>query len=146
MAKVNVYLTFNGNCEAAFNFYKSIFGGEFCYIGKWSDMPPQEGMPPLSEENRQRVMHVGLPISEETILLGCDNMKEHESYTTFGNNFSILLSANSKEEADKFFALLSEGGNVVMPMQEQFWGDYFGMCADKFGINWMVDFDKRATQ
>jgi len=143
MAKVNVYLSFNGNCEAAFNFYKSIFGGEFCYIGKWGEMPPQEGMPPLSEENKQRVMHVGLPISQETILLGCDNLKEHENHTTFGNNFSILVSANSKEEADTFFALLSEGGDVVMPMQEQFWGDYFGMCADKFGINWMIDFDMK---
>ena len=140
MATVNVYLTFNGNCEEAFNFYKSVFGGEFTYIGRYGDMPAQEGMPPLSDEDKNRVMHVGLPVSSETILMGADNMKDNEKNTTFGNNFSIIVTAGGKEEADRFFNLLSKDGQIWMPMKEEFWGDYFGMFADKFGINWMISY------
>lgn len=143
MTTINVYLTFNGNCEEAFNFYKSVFGGEFTYIGKFKDMPQQEGTPPLSDEDKNRVMHVGLPISQETILLGCDNMKENEANTIIGNNFSIMITPESKEEAGRFFNELSAGGQVWAPMKEEFWGDYFGAFADKFGINWMISYEMR---
>jgi PhnB protein len=143
MATVNVYLTFNGNCEEAFNFYKSVFGGEFTYIGKYGEMPVQEGMPPLSDEDKKRIMHVGLPISAETMIMGCDNIKENEKNTAFGNNFSMIATASSKEEADRLFNALSVGGEVWMPMKEEFWGDYFGMFSDRFGINWMVSFATR---
>lgn len=140
MATVNVYLTFNGNCEEAFNFYKSVFGGEFNYIGRYHEIPLQEGMPRVSDEDKNRVMHVGLPISKETMLMGADNMKENESHTVFGNNFSIMVTPKSKAEADRFFDALSKGGRIWSPMKEEFWGDYFGMCADKFGINWMISY------
>lgn len=141
MAALNIYLTFNGNCEEAFNFYKSVFGGEFTYIGRYSQMPAQEGMPPLQDEDKNRVMHVGLPISKETMLMGCDNTKENEKLTTFGNNFSVIVTANSREEADRLFNALSAEGQIWMPMKEEFWGDYFGGFTDKFGINWMISYE-----
>lgn len=147
MATVNVYLTFNGNCEAAFNFYKSVFGGEFPYIGKFKDMPKQEGddCPPMSEEDGERIMHVSLPVSKETILMGSDTGGQWAANFKEGNNFSISINTESKEEADKLFAGLSAGGQVTMPMNKTFWGAYFGMFTDQFGISWMVNFDEIQT-
>ena len=140
MATINPYLTFNGTCEAAFNFYKSVFGGEFQMIGKFKDMPPQEGMEvPASEGDK--IMHVSLPISKETILMGSDTSAAFGPPMVEGNNFSISISTGSKEEADKMFKGLSAGGKVTMPMGDTFWGSYFGMFADKFGMNWMVGYD-----
>ncbi|MBU8882546.1 VOC family protein [Flavobacteriaceae bacterium JJC] len=143
MAQVNAYLTFDGNCEEAFNFYKSVFGGEFPMIGKFGDMPPQEGMPPMSEEIKNRVMHVTLPISQETILMGSDTMPGMHDHKA-GNNISLSINTDSKEEAERLFNGLSEGGNVTMPLADTFWGAYFGMWTDKFGINWMVNYDDPA--
>lgn len=143
MASVHTYLTFNGNCEAAFNFYKSVFGGEFEYIGKFKDMPPAEGQPPVSEADAEKVMHVSLPIGNGSLLFGSDTSEEFGGNVTFGNNFSISINADNKEEADKLFNGLSEGGNIKMPLSDTFWGAYFGMFVDKFGINWMVNFDYR---
>ncbi len=140
MTTVNIYLNFNGNCEEAFNFYKSVFGGEFSYIGKFKDMPAQEGMP-VSKEMEDRIMHVSLPISKETMIMGSDTGGEWASSFQQGNNFSISINTNSKEEADRLFNRLSEGGKVTMPLDNTFWGDYFGMFTDKFGINWMVSFN-----
>lgn len=141
MATVNVYLTFNGNCKEAFEFYKSVFGGEFPYLGTFGEMPPQEGMPPLSGEDKNKVMHVTLPISKETCLMGSDTMGEWAPAFVQGNNFSVSINAESKEEADKLFNALSAGGKITMPMADTFWGAYFGMFTDQFGINWMVNFD-----
>jgi PhnB protein len=138
MTLVNVYLNFNGNCEEAFNFYKSVFGGEFPYIGRYSDMPPQEGMPPMPKEMANRIMHVSLPISKETMIMGSDTGGEWASSYKQGNNFSISISTDDKKEADRLFNALSDGGKVTMPMNQTFWGDYFGMFEDKFGINWMI--------
>jgi len=144
MATVNVYLTFNGTCEAAFNFYRSVFGGEFPYIGRFKDMPqPEDGTkPPMSVEDAERIMHVSLPVSKETMLMGSDTGGEWASNHKPGNNFSISINAESKEEADRLFAGLSDGGQVTMPMNKTFWGAYFGMFTDKFGIGWMVNFDE----
>ena len=142
MATVNAYLTFDGNCEAAFNFYKSAFGGEFRDLSRFGDMPPQEGMPPLPNEMKSRLMHVALPISTETILMGSDNMPGMSPDITMGNNFSVSIGVDSKEEADRLFAALSKDGKVTMPMEVTFWGAYFGMWTDKFGINWMVNYDE----
>ncbi len=142
MASVNVYLNFDGNCEQAFSFYKSAFGGEYPYIGRFKDMPPQEGMPPMPQEMADRIMHVSLPISKETMLMGSDTGGEWASSYKQGNNFSISVNAESREEADRLFAALSEGGKVTMPMNKTFWGDYFGMWTDKFGINWMMSFNE----
>lgn len=141
MATINSYLTFNGNTEEAFNFYKSVFGGEFTYIGKFKDMPADENCPPPSEEEGNLIMHVSLPISKETILMGSDATSFSGS-VIFGTNFSVSINADSKEEADKLFTGLSAGGKVTMPMESTFWGAYFGMFTDKFGINWMVNFDE----
>lgn len=146
MTQVNVYLNFNGNCEEAFNFYKSVFGGEFSYIGRFKDMPPQEGMPPMPEDMGNKIMHVSLPVSKETVLMGSDTGGEWAPSFVQGNNFSISIGTDSKDEADRFFNELSKDGKVTMPMNNTFWGDYFGMFADKFGINWMVSYNAQQSQ
>lgn len=140
MATINAYLTFDGTCEEAFNFYKSVFGGEFPMVGKFGDMPPQEGMPAISDDVKNRIMHMTLPISAETILMGSDTMPGIHDHKV-GNNISLSINTDSKEEADRLFNGLSEGGVVTMPLNDTFWGAYFGMWTDKFGINWMVNYD-----
>ena len=140
MATVSTYLTFNGNCEEAFNFYKSVLGGEFTYIGRFGEMPPQEGMPPMDEADRNKIMHVGLPIGS-TVLMGSDTGGDWASSFIQGNNFSVSVNAENKTEADRLFNGLSAGGQVTMQMADTFWGSYFGMFTDKFGINWMVSFE-----
>ncbi|GAA3728204.1 VOC family protein [Flavobacterium ginsengisoli] len=139
MVAINPYLMFNGTCEEAFLFYKSVFGGDFPYIGKFKDAPAEEGEV-LSEEALNRIMHVSLPIGN-TILMGSDS---HPRYgdVGFGDNFSISINTESTDEADRIFNGLSAGGKVEMPMNNTFWGSYFGMFKDKFGVNWMVSFDK----
>ncbi len=146
MASVNVYLTFNGNCEEAFNFYKSVFGGEFPYMGRFKEMPVQEGQPAMPAEEGDKIMHVSLPVGNGTMLMGSDTGGEWSSSYKQGNNFSISVNADSKDEADRIFNGLSAGGQVTMPMNKTFWGDYFGMCADKFGINWMMSFNEQKPQ
>lgn len=143
MATVNVYLTFNGNCREAFDFYKSVFGGEYPYIGTFGDMPPAEGQE-IKEEDKDKIMHVTLPISGETILMGSDAGCDQASQLIMGNNFSISVNAESREEADRLFNGLSAGGQITMPLADTFWGAYFGMFTDKFGINWMVNYDDPA--
>jgi PhnB protein len=143
MTTVNVYLNFDGNCKEAFDFYKSVFGGEFPYIGYYKDMPPQEGMPPMPAEEGNKIMHVSLPVSRETSLMGSDVGGEWATKLTKGNNFSISINADTKAEADRLFNGLSVGGKVTMPMEKTFWGSYFGMFTDKFDINWMVSFDEQ---
>lgn len=146
MASINPYLTFDGKCEEAFNFYKSVFGGEFPYLGKFKDMPPMEGCGPISESEGEKIMHVSLPISSETILMGSDSSEAFGQATVMGNNFSISINADSKDEADKLFAGLSAGGKETMAMNQTFWGAYFGMFTDKFGIQWMVNFDTNTSK
>lgn len=145
MTTVNVYLTFNGNCLEAFNFYKSVFGGEFPYVGRYKDMPA-EGGHEASPVDGDKIMHISLPISQETTLMGSDTGGEWASHFKEGNNFSISINTDSKENADRFFSGLSAGGMVAMPMDKTFWGDYFGMFTDKFGINWMVSFNENPEQ
>lgn len=147
MASVNIYLNFNGNCEEAFNFYKSVFGGEFPYIGRFKDMPPsEESGKNMSEEDMNRIMHVSLPIGGGTMIMGSDTGGEWASSYKEGNNFSISVNAESKEEADRIFNGLAQGGQVTMPMNKTFWGDYFGMLVDKFGISWMMSFNENKPQ
>lgn len=140
MATVNVYLTFNGNCREAFDFYRSVFGGEFPYIGTFGEMPPAEGQQ-IKEEDRDKIMHVTLPISAETLLMGSDAGSEQAAQLTTGNNFSVSINAESREEAEHLFNGLSAGGQITMPLSDTFWGAYFGMFTDQFGINWMVNYD-----
>ena len=145
MTTVNSYLTFNGNCLEAFEWYKSVFGGEFNYVGRYSDMPEGEGFP-VSPGEENRIMHISLPISQETTLMGCDTGGETASNFISGNNFSIFITAESKGKADELFNSLSASGQVSMPMSSMFWGDYFGMLTDRFGINWMVSFNEEFMQ
>jgi PhnB protein len=142
MATVNVYLTFNGNCKEAFDFYRSVFGGEFPYVGKFGEMPPQEGQQ-MDEADKDKIMHISLPISQETMLMGSDTGGEWSASFKEGNNYSISINTDSREEADKLFNGLSAGGEVTMPLDNTFWGAYFGMFKDKFGISWMVNFDEK---
>jgi len=143
MTTVNAYLNFNGNCEEAFNFYKSVFGGEFTYLGRYGEMPPMEGQPPLPESEKNKIMHVSLPISKETVLMGADAMSGPGCETVFGNNIALMLSPDSKEEADRLYNSLSAGGTITMPIANTFWGAYFGMWVDRFGISWMVNFEEK---
>lgn len=143
MTSVNVYLTFNGNCREAFGFYKSVFGGEYSYAGTFGEMPPQEGMPPMSESMKNQLMHISLPISAETTLMGSDAGDEWGPKIIVGNNFSISVNTDSTAEADRIFKGLSNSGIVTMPMAKQFWDAYFGMLTDKFGVNWMVSCDAK---
>lgn len=140
MTTVNVYLTFNGNCRQAFDFYRSVFGGEFLTLSTFGEMPPQEGAPPMPEATKNQVMHVSLPISKETILMGSD-AGEWSGKLVQGNNFSLTVNPDKKEEADRIFNALAAGGNITMPLNDTFWGAYFGMLTDQFGINWMVNYD-----
>ena len=141
MATINTYLNFNGNCEEAFTFYKSVFGGEFTYLGRFGEMPETEEYK-VPESDKNRIMHVSLPIGS-AILMGSDCGGDWAPTFKQGNNFSISIAAGSKGEADSVFSALSAGGQVTMPMNQTFWGDYFGMLTDKFGINWMMSFNEQ---
>ena len=141
MATVNTYLNFNGNCEEAFNFYKSVFGGEFIYIGRLGEMPESDEYK-VPESDKNKIMHVSLPIGN-SILMGSDTGCDWAASFVQGNNFSVSVTPESKDEADALFQGLSSGGKVTVPMNQTFWGAYFGMFTDKFGINWMVNFETR---
>jgi len=143
MTKVSIYLTFDGNCEAAFEFYKSVFGSEFSDINRFSEIPPQEGQPPVPEDLGNRIMHVVLPVNEQMEIFGSDTMPDHPHIP--GNNFSLSISTDSKENADDLFNKLSADAEVTMPITDTFWGAYFGMLKDKFGIQWMVNYDYPKT-
>lgn len=140
MASVSTYLNFPRSTEEAFNFYRSVFGGEFeGGIRRFSEVSPQEGQPPLSDEDKNLVMHVSLPILAGHRLMGTDAPESMGFKVNFGNNVYINLEPDTRTETDRLFAALSAGGKVEMPMQEMFWGDYFGSCTDKFGVNWMFN-------
>lgn len=140
MALINPHINFNGNAEEAFNFYKSIFGGEFAMIMRFKDLASPEFQVAENEENK--IMHIALPIGNNVLMgndvpeiMGRTNENEHRS--------KISVSAVSKEEADKLFIGLSKGGQIEMPIANSPWGSYFGMLRDKYGIEWMVDFDPK---
>jgi PhnB protein len=140
MARVGTYLNFTNQTEAAFLFYQSIFGGEFIGgIQRFSDMPPAEGMPPLPEKDKNLVLHMGLSILGGHLLMGSDAPESMGFKTTYGNNVHINLEPDTREETDRLFKALSAGGIITMPLQDMFWGDYFGSCTDKFGVQWMVN-------
>jgi len=142
MALINPYINFNGNAEEAFTFYKSVFGGEFTMIVRLKDMASTEF--PVAENDANKVMHIGLPIGKN-ILMGNDVPEFLGQVNENENRSKISISTESREEADKLFNGLSEGGNVEMPIGDSPWGSYFGMFRDKYGIEWMVDFDPKAN-
>ena len=132
---ISIYLHFNGNCREVFEYYRSIFGGEFDMISTFREGP--EGMP-LPDHVMDQVMHVSYPIGS-SMLMGSDVPEQFAPPPVQGSNFSISYTPSSKEEADELFAKLSDGGTVTMPMEDQFWGAYFGSCVDKFGISWQLN-------
>ncbi|HTD39800.1 MAG TPA: VOC family protein [Mucilaginibacter sp.] len=142
MTTVNPYLAFNGNCQEAFDFYKSVFGGEFRVRSTFGDMPATSGYD-VPESVKDKIMHISLPISNETILMGCD-ANPAMGDVTMGQNISIAIGVSGKEDADRIFNGLSEGGKITFPMSDMFWGSYFGMLIDQFDIIWMVSYDKAA--
>ncbi len=137
MAHINPYLIFSGNCKEVFEFYKSAFGGEFASVLLYKEAPSQN---PVSPGDAERIMHISLPIGMGTILMGSD---QPESYgaTIVGNNFNISIHPESEEEAHSLFDKLSAGGKVTMKLHKAFWGAYFGMFTDKFGIHWLVNYE-----
>ena len=144
MARVSTYLNFPRITEEAFNFYKSVFGGEFIGgINRMGEVPPQEGQPPLSEEDKNLVMHIALPILGGHVLMGTDAPESMGFTVTSGNNMYINLEPDTRAETDKLFAALSEGGKVEMQLQEMFWGGYFGSCTDKYGVQWMFNCENK---
>jgi len=136
MPKVNPYLNFDGTAEEAFTFYKSVFGGEFTGVHRMDSAPGTEN---LSENERNRIMHIALPVGDE-LLMASDIMPSMGQTLTVGNNNYISIFPDSREQADEFFNGLSVGGTIEMPMEDQFWGDYFGSFQDKFGVYWMINF------
>ncbi|HWF43558.1 MAG TPA: VOC family protein [Candidatus Kapabacteria bacterium] len=140
MATPSPSLTFNGNAEEAFNFYKSVFGGEFSSLMRWKDMPGSK-IPP---EDSNKIMHVALPVGKSgVVIMGADMPGGTRApQITTGNNFTISLECESKEEATKLYRGLVAGGkeDPQMPLGDSFWGSYFGMLTDKFSIRWMVNY------
>ena len=143
MTKVNAYLNFPGNAEEAFNFYKSVFGGNFSSLVRFKDMPVPGTSVPREDENK--IMHVALPVGKEDILMASDALESHGHKLTMGNNVYISLHPETKAEADRLFRGLSTGGAVEMPMATQTWGDYYGSLKDKFGVYWMVNYSAPRT-
>lgn len=141
MATINPYLHFLGNAEEVFNFYKSVFGGEFTAVMRFGDVQGQEGCENLSDEEKNKIMHIALPISDGHVLMASDAVGEYANDAVFGNNISISVSADSKEEAEKVFNGLAADGEITMPLGDTFWGAYFGMFKDRYGINWLVNYD-----
>jgi PhnB protein len=135
--KVNVYLNFPGNTEEAFEFYRSVFGGEYASLVRFKDMPMEGVSLPAGDEDK--IMHVGLPIGDGQMLMATDALESMGQSLTQGNSAHISVHPESRDEADRLFNALSAGGNVEMPIGDQAWGDYFGSFRDKFGVQWMIN-------
>ena len=133
---LNTYLFFDGNCREAFELYRSVFGGEYQILQTFGDGPPDMN---VAEEEKDLVMHVSLPVGAG-VLMGSDSASAFGPPPVQGTNFAISIDADSREHCDEIFAKLSEGGAVTMPMQETFWGAYFGSWTDRFGVGWMISY------
>lgn len=136
MARTNIYLNFQGNTEQAFEFYRSVFGGEFLDLQRMSAVPGLE----VSAEEQNLLMHVSLPLLGDTVLMGTDFLTSMGHTLTSGNNVSISLEPDSLEETERIFAALSEGGSDIMPLEKMFWGAYYSSFVDRFGTRWMLNF------
>ena len=132
---LSIYLNFNGNCLEAFEFYRSVFGGEFENLQTFGDGPEDLLVP---EDERDHVMHVSLPVGD-SMLMGSDTPSWSPEPTQMGNNFSISYAPATREETDEVFSKISDGGTVTMPLEDMFWGAYFGSCVDRFGVSWQLN-------
>ena len=142
MAQINPYIHFNGNAEEAFTFYKSVFGGEFAMIIRFKDMPADPDNP-IAENEADKIMHIALPIGKNDVLMASDTPASMGKHNENETRSKISISAESKEEADRLFKGLSEGGKIEIPIANSPWESYFGIFRDKYGIEWMVDFDPK---
>ena len=143
MANINPYIHFNGNAEEAFTFYRSVFGGEFANITRFKDLSiPGHS---VAEKEANKIMHIALPIGKSSVLMGSDTPEFMGRHNENENRSKISITAESKDEANKLFNGLSAGGNVEMPIGDSPWGSYFAMFRDKYGIEWMVNFDPKNT-
>jgi PhnB protein len=139
MKAVNVYVNFAGNAEEAFEFYRSVFGGEFASVVRFKDMP-MEGVD-IPSADQDKIMHIGLPIGDQ-MLMASDALESMGQKLAQGNNVYVSVHPDSKEEADRIFNALSAGGSVEMPIDDQPWGDYYGSFTDRYGVNWMVNYSE----
>lgn len=137
MRNTTPYLHFKGRAEDAMNFYKSVLGGEFTIFQRFKDVPGGEKMPP---QEQARIIHISLQVSPSIAIMASDTLSAAEDDFTTGTNFHICLHTDTEAETDKLFAGLSAGGAVEMPLNKTFWGAYFGMCRDKFGVQWMLSY------
>ncbi len=138
MTKLHSYLNFAGNAEEAFNFYKSVFGGDFSSLVRFKDLP-MEGVS-IPEEDQDKIMHVSLPIGRDEVLMASDALASLGQELVQGNNVYVSVHPDSREEADRIFNALSAGGDTEMAIADQPWGDYFGSFKDRFGVMWMVNY------
>jgi len=143
MTTINLYLNFNGVTEAAFDFYQSVFGGEYNGLMRFTNVPGTEH---LSAADANKIMHIALPIGENLVLHATDSLESMGHTVTIGSNFNLMIEAGSKEEAEKYFHQLSAGGKVNTPLRDEFWGAYYGAVTDRFGIQWMINFDYNQHQ
>jgi PhnB protein len=140
MARTSTYLNFAGKAEAAFNFYRSVFGTDFPGpMQRMRDVPASAGLPPLPEAEKDLIMHVALPILGGHMLMGSDTLESLGHKLELGNNVNISLEPDTRAEAERLFQALGQGGTVTMPLADMFWGDYFGSVTDRFGVQWMVN-------
>ncbi len=137
MKSISPYLNFNGNTEEAFNFYKSVFGGDFSALQRYKDQPGSDKFPP-KEQNK--IMHIALPLGKAGVVYGSDVPESMLSQLMFGTNVHIIIEADSEEEAKYLFDALSKGGELDMPLQKQFWGALYGAFSDRFGVKWMINY------
>ena len=138
MPKINPYLNFNGTAEEAFHFYRSVFGGEFTMIQRFKENPDGDSLP---FDVQDKIMYIGLPIGDGNILMATDALEAMGQKITNGNNYYISIEASTKEEADRLYTGLSAGGTIEQPLSDAFWGAYFGIFTDKYGIQWMINYD-----
>lgn len=143
--KIHPYLNFEGKTEEAFRFYEKVLGGKLTEFHRFGSMPPQEGFE-LTPEQKNFVMHVGLELPDGQMIMASDMLAGMGPARVEGNNFSISVHPKSRQDADRIFSALAEGGAVTMPIADQFWGDYFGSLTDRFGINWMVNYSDPAAR
>ncbi len=140
MARTSIYLNFMGETEKAFDFYKEVFGTEFTSpFQRMRDNPADPNQPPLPADEQDMIMHVELPILGGLVLMGTDMLASMGHELILGNNISLNLEPDTRVETDQLYQALSEGGKTLMPLQEMFWGGYFGSCTDKFGVRWMFN-------
>ncbi len=140
MNNINIYLHFPGSCEQAFAFYEQVFQTAISMKSYFKEMPENENCQ-VTDADKNKIMHISLPLNDHFILMGCDAVGQAADIMKEGNNFAVSVNPSDFEEAKRVFEALSVNGQVCMPLEKSFWGSYFGMLTDQFGINWMVNYE-----